>query len=205
MDQPLALEQFLEAHAEARERKQGIETRSTAHSLWRTVRPGSADRPRWAARTVQPAIADCPREHRGPSGQRRGPSVKSHRNNRGDPRTTDRSRGARGLSARHPRTVRQAPADRPPSAANRPKLRPTENQNRDGSKRKASKITKNTGRTLAARTVRQVLADRPPGADRAENARSRKSTPPNHHRISQTVEAMETRVWGLEKGHTRML
>jgi hypothetical protein len=124
-----------------------------------------------ASRTVRPATVDRPRQHRGPSGLPRGPSVKSHRTNRSDPRTTDRPRGARGLSARHPRTVRQAPADRPPSAADRPKLHPTENQIRDGSKRKASKNTKNTGRTLAARTVRQVLADRPPGADRAENAR----------------------------------
>jgi hypothetical protein len=143
-------------------RKGGIETRSTAHSFWRTVRPGSADRPRWAARTVRPATADRPRQHRGPSGLLHGSSVKSHKTNRDAP---------------EPRTVRGEHADCPPGTrgpsalcCDRPKLRPTENQNRDGLKRKASKNTKNTGRTLAARTVCQVLADRLPGADRAENA-----------------------------------
>jgi hypothetical protein len=80
-------------------RKGGIETRSTAHSFWRTVRPGSADRPRWAARTVRPATADRPRQHRGPSGLLRGPSVKSHRTNRDAP---------------EPRTVRGEHADCPP-------------------------------------------------------------------------------------------
>jgi hypothetical protein len=171
-------------------RKRGIEPRSKALSLWRTVRPDRADRPRWAARTVRPGTADCLH----PS---RGPSVKTNRTTSGTPRTTDRPGSTR--------TVRQAPADRPPAAADCAKLRPTENQKHDGSKRKASKNTKNTGRTLPARTVRQHLADCPPGADRAEIARPRKSTPPNHHRISQTVEAVETRVWGLEKSHTRML
>jgi hypothetical protein len=38
-----------------------------------------------------------------------------------------------------------------------------------------------------------------------KTARPRRSTPPNRHRISQTVKAVETRVWGLEKPHTRML
>jgi hypothetical protein len=66
------------------------------------------------------------------------------------------------------RIVRQAPADRPPAAADRPKLRPTKTQNHDESKRKASKNMKNTGRTRAARTVRLDIADRPRGTDRAE-------------------------------------
>jgi hypothetical protein len=56
-------------------------------------------------------------------------------------------------------------------------------------------------------------ADRPPGrrvpsarhGQSRKTARPRTSTPPNHHRISQTVEAVETRVWGLEKRRTRML
>jgi hypothetical protein len=87
-------------------RRRGIEPRSKARSLWRTVRPDRADRPRWAARTVRPATADRPRQHRGPSGLLRGPSVKDTQNQQGRTRTTDRPRGARGLSARHPRTVR---------------------------------------------------------------------------------------------------
>jgi hypothetical protein len=146
---------------EAQERKEGIEPRSKAHRLWRTVRPGGADRPHWPSglsglppRTVRTNTADCP-------ALRRGPSDKTHRTSRDAPRITDRPRGARGLSARHPRTLRPAHADRP-------KLRPTKTQNHDGSKRKASKNTKNTRRTRAARTVRHDNADHPRGTDRAE-------------------------------------
>jgi hypothetical protein len=87
-------------------RKGGIEPRSKAHRLWRTVRPGGADRPHWPRglcnlklRTARANPADRP-------ALRRRPSVKSHRTNRSDPRTTDRPRGARGVSARNPRTVR---------------------------------------------------------------------------------------------------
>jgi hypothetical protein len=65
------------------------------------------------------------------------------------------------MSARHPRTVRPAHADRL-------KLCPTKTQNHDGSKRKASKNTKNTRRTRAAWTVRQDDAERRRGTDRAE-------------------------------------
>jgi hypothetical protein len=172
-------------------RKGGIEPRSKAHSLWRTVRPNRADRPRWAARTVRQGTADCPHPCRGLSSLSRGPSLKSNRTSSCTPRTTDRPRGARGLSARHPRTVR-------PTHADRPKLRPTKTQNHDGSKRKASKNSKNTRRTRAARTVRVERTEQ-------KNARPRRSTPSNHHRISQAVEAVETRVWGLEKRYTRML
>jgi hypothetical protein len=93
-------------HTRKHERRRGIEPRSKARSLWRTVRPDRTDRPRWAARTVRPATADRPRQRRGSSDLPRGPSVKSHRTDRSNPRTTDRPRGTRGLSARHPRTVR---------------------------------------------------------------------------------------------------
>jgi hypothetical protein len=152
-------------------RKGGIEPRSKAHSLWRTVRPGRADRPRWAARTVRQVTGDCPHPCRGLSGLSRGPSVKANKTSSGTPRTTDHPRGARGLSARHPRTVRPAHVDRP-------KLRPTKTQNHDGSKRKASKNTKNTGRTHAARTVCQDDADRPRGTDRAEKRPTSKVNSP---------------------------
>jgi hypothetical protein len=40
-------------------RRRGIEPRSKARSLWRTVRPDRANRPRWAARTVRQGTADC--------------------------------------------------------------------------------------------------------------------------------------------------
>jgi hypothetical protein len=93
--------------------KRGIEPRSKSLSHWRTVRPGSADRTRWAARTVRQGTADCLHPcrglsglNRGPSGLNRGPSVNANRTSSGEPRKTDHPRGARGLSARHPRTVR---------------------------------------------------------------------------------------------------
>jgi hypothetical protein len=90
-----------------------------------------------AARTVRQGIADCPHPCRGPSGLSRGLSEKDTRTSRDAPRITDRPQGARGLSARHPRTVRPAHADRP-------KLRPTKTRNHRGSKAKPSKNTKNT-------------------------------------------------------------
>jgi hypothetical protein len=81
-------------------RKRGIEPRSKALSLRRTVQPDSADRPRWAARTVRPGTADCPHPSRGLSGQSRGPSVKANRTTRSDPRKTDRPPRPGGPSAR---------------------------------------------------------------------------------------------------------
>jgi hypothetical protein len=152
-------------------RKGGIELRSKAHSLWRTVRPDRADRLRWAAPTVRQGTTDCPHPCRGLSGLSYGPSVKTNRTFSGTPRTMERPRGARGLSAMHPRTVR-------PTHADLPKLRPTKTQNHDGSKRKTSKNSKNTGRTCAARTVRQEGTDRPRGTDRAEKRPTSKVNSP---------------------------
>jgi hypothetical protein len=129
----------------------------------RTIRTGLADRPACfrgssarTLRTVWPYAADRPLKHTEPT--------EATREN--------------GPSAGSTRTVRQAPADRPSAAADRPKLRPTKTQNRDGSKRKASKNTKNTGRTRAARTVRQEGADRPRGTDRAEKRPTSKVNSP---------------------------
>jgi hypothetical protein len=124
-----------------------------------------------AARTVRQGTADCPHPCRGLSGLSHGPSVKANRTSSSEPRKTDRPRGACGLSARHLRTVRPVHADRP-------KLRPTKTQSHDGSKRKASKNTKNTRRTGTAQTVRLVLADHPRGADRAENCMTPKVNSP---------------------------
>jgi hypothetical protein len=92
-------------HTRKHERRgEGIEPRSKALSLRRTVRPDRADRPQRAARTVRPGTADCPHPSRGPSSLSRGPSVKSHRTNCSNPRTTDREHadcppGTRGPSA----------------------------------------------------------------------------------------------------------
>jgi hypothetical protein len=129
----------------------------------RTVRTGLADRPACCCgpsmptlRTVRPYAADRPLKHTEPT--------EATREN--------------GPSAGSMRTVRQAPADRLPAAADRPKLRPTKTQNRDGSKRKASKNTKNTGRTRAARNVRQEGTDRPRGTNRAEKRPTSKVNSP---------------------------
>jgi hypothetical protein len=149
----------------------------------RTVRTGHADRPAYyrglsthTPRTVRPGAADRPKNQTEP------------------PETTPNN----GPSVGSTQTVRQAPAERPPSATDCPKLCPMKTQSHDGSKTKPSKNTKNTGRTRSSRTVRASRTEQ-------KTAQPRRSTPPNHHRISQTVEAVETRVWGLEKRHTRML
>jgi hypothetical protein len=164
----------------------------------RTVRPGGADRPHWPRgpsglmpRTVRANTADHP-------ALRRKLSVKSHKTNRSTPRTTDRPRGARGLSARHPRTVR--PLLRTVRNSVQPKLKNATDRNERRARTRRTRDEHERRRPSArrARTVREARTEQ-------KNARPRKSTPPNHHRISQTVGAMETRVWELEKHHTRML
>jgi hypothetical protein len=88
-------------HTRKHERRgKGIEPRSKALSLRRTVRPDRADRPQRAARTVRPGTADCPHPSRGPSGLSRGPSVKPT-----EP----------PVAHHEPRTIRGEHADRPPS------------------------------------------------------------------------------------------
>jgi hypothetical protein len=157
--------------------KGGIEPRSKTRSLWRTVRPDRADRPRWAARTVQPGTADCPHPSRGLSGLSRGPSVKANRTTSGTPRTTDRPRGARRLSARHPRTVRPTPRTVRNSVQPKTKNATDRNERRARTRRTRDEPQLHGPSASTLRTIRQHLADYPPGADRAENARPRKSTP----------------------------
>jgi hypothetical protein len=148
--------------------------------------------------TVRQCTADCPHRYGGPSGLGRGLSVKANRTSSSEPRKTDRPRGARGLSARHPRTVR-------------PLLRTVRNNFQP---KLETKTDRKQSRARTRRT-REEHAPRGPSAGPSwtvrasrtdlKTARPRRSTPPNHHWISQTVEAVETKVWGLEKRHTRML
>jgi hypothetical protein len=140
-----------------------------------------------ATRTVHQGTADRPHGYVEPSSLSRRLSVKANRTSSSEPRKTDRPRGARGLSARHPRTVRAAVADCP-------KPLPTKARNQNRSKAKPSKNTKNMRRTQHPRTVRQPHADCLRLTDKARTARPRRSTPPTHHRMSQMVEAVETRV-----------
>jgi hypothetical protein len=131
--------------------------------------------------------------------------TRKHEKGRGESNQEAKHTGSGGPSGQEGRTVRVGPG---PSATEARTVREpaaTKTKSQTGSKRNEARTRRTPRRTGAARIVRLVLADRPPGADRAENARPRKSTSPNHHRISQTVEAMETRVWGLQKHHTRML
>jgi hypothetical protein len=159
-------------HTRKHERRRKESNQRTKHSgsggpsgqEGRTVRTGHADCPaccrRLSAptpRTVRPLAADCSKKQTEP------------------PETTPNNAPSEGST----RTVRQAPADRPPSAADCPKPLPTKARNQNGSKAKPSKNTKNMRRTLCSRTVRQALADHPPGTNRTENCSTPKVNTPN--------------------------
>jgi hypothetical protein len=119
----------------------------------RTVWPALSAHPPW---TVRPCAVDHPKKLTEP------------------PETTPNN----GPSTGSTRTVRQAPADRPPAAADCPKPCPTKTQSHDGSKAKLRKNTKNTGRTHSSRTVRRFLADCPHLTDRPENSPTSKVISP---------------------------
>jgi hypothetical protein len=142
----------------------------------RTVRKGHADRPAGS----------------------HGPSVKDNRTTRTDPRKMDRPRRPGGPSARVP--------DRPllklgPSAnrlQRKPKTKPDRKQRRARTRRTREEHCARGPSARPSRTVRQARTE-------VKTPRPRKSTLPIHKRISQTVEAVETRVWGYEKRQPRML
>jgi hypothetical protein len=130
----------------------------------RTVRSSHTHRPACChglsaptPRTIRPCVANRPKKRPEP------------------PETTLNNR----LSTGSRRTVRRAPTDRPPAAADYLKPFPTKTQNQNGSKAKPSKNTKSTRRTLCALTVRQALADDPPGTSRTENCSMPKVNTPN--------------------------
>jgi hypothetical protein len=154
-----------------------------------------------AARTVRQGTADFPHPCRELSSLSRGPSVKANRTTRTDLRKTDRPRrpgrpSARAMERpRGPRTVRYRSSDRLQTGGN-------ENLKQNRINNEVNKNMKNARRTGSSRTVRRPLADRPRHTDRTENSPTSKV---NLKRVSQTVEVVETRVWGLEKRHTRML
>jgi hypothetical protein len=186
-------------HTRKHERKgRAIEPRSKAARHWRTVRPGGADGPHWSRgqsgqvpRTVRPGAADSPAKSR-------GQSVKATRTTRDEPGKTDCLRGPGGPSAPGP--------DRPllklgPSAnrlQQKPKTKPDRKRRRVRTRRTREE---HSTRGLSARHTRTVRASR----TEARTAQPRGSTPPTHHRISQMVEAEETRVWGQDMRQTRML
>jgi hypothetical protein len=151
-----------------------------------------------ATRTVRQCTADCPHRYGEPSGQGRGLSVKANRTSSIEPRKMDRPRGARGLSARHPRTVR--PLLRTVRNHFQPKLETKTDRKRSRARTWRTREEHCTRGPSAwpSRTVRQARTE-------LKTARPRKSTLPIHHRISQTIESVETRVWGHVKRQPRML
>jgi hypothetical protein len=145
-----------------------------------------------ATRTVRQCAADCPHRYGGPSGLGRGLSVKANRTSSREPQKTDRPRGARGLSARHPRTVR--PLLRTVRDHFQPKLetKTDRKRSRERTRRTCEEHCACGPSARPSRTVHQARTE-------LKTARPRKSTLSIHHRISQTVEAVETRVWGHVK------
>jgi hypothetical protein len=136
--------------------------------------------------------------HADPPAGSQGPSVKDNRTTRTDPKKTDCPRRPGGSSARVP--------DRPllklgPSAnrlQRKPKTQPDRKQRSARTRRTREEHAARGLSTTASRTVRAARTEQ-------KTARPRGSTLPIHHRISQTVEAVETRVWGHEKRQPRML
>jgi hypothetical protein len=198
MDQPLALG-TIPLSTRGSTRKEGRNRTKKQSSQALADRPTRRGGPSTlASRTVRPDAADRPRQPCGLSGPTPRTVRKSTQNQQRCTRITDRPRGARGLSARHPRTVR--PLLRTVRNSVQPKLKIMADRNarRARTRRPPDEQDLRGPSADPRRNVRPLRTEQ-------KNARPRRSTLPNHHRISQTVEAVETRVWGLEKRHTRML
>jgi hypothetical protein len=186
-------------HTRKHKRKErGIELRSKAARHWRTVPPGGADCPHRSRRqsgqeprTVRPGDTDSP-------ARSCGQSVKANITTRDEPGKTDCPRGPGGLSAPDP----NRPLLNLGPSANRlqqkPKTKPDQKRRRARTRRTREE---HCTHGLSARDTRTIHALQ----TEAKTARPHGSTPPTHHRISQMVEAEETRVWGQDMHQTRML
>jgi hypothetical protein len=150
--------------------------RGPSGSLPRTVREGSSDCPAWAA--------DCPLMPTEPLVA--NTEKRTVRGEHADcpPGTRGPSARCCGLSETTSNQKLETKTDRKRSRARTQRTR--EEHCAHGPSARPS------------RTVRQARTE-------LKTARPRKSTLPIHHRISQTVEAVETRVWGHEKRQPRML
>jgi hypothetical protein len=186
-------------HTRKHERRNGgIEPKSKAARLWRTVRPGgadclhgprgpSADVPRTVrtGTTARPAwAADCPLK---PT----EPPVANHEKRTVRGEHADCPPGTRGLSAPLLRTIRNLFQPRLETKTDRKRSRARTRRTRD-------ELCPCGPSTTSSRTIRPTWTD-------LETARPRRSTPPIYHRISQMVEDVETRVWGHDKRQPRML
>jgi hypothetical protein len=186
-------------HTRKHERKVGgIEPRNKAARLWRTVRPDGADCPQIPRRQSGQVPRTVRKDHADRPARSHGPFVKANRTTRTDPRKTDRPRRPGGPSARVP--------DRPllklgPSAnwlQRKPKTKPDQMEANQEHEEHHDELPGCGSSTTPSRTVHALRTEQ-------KTARPRRSTPPIHHRISQTVEAVKTRVWGHEKRQPRML
>jgi hypothetical protein len=134
----------------------------------------------------------------------------------------DRPACCRGLSAPTPRTVRPCAADCPKKQTEPPETTPNNGPSmgstrtvRNLPQRKLKATTDRSQRRARTRRTREEHACRGLSATSSRTvlalrtelkpARPRGSTPPIHHRISQTVEAVETKVWGHDMRQPRML
>jgi hypothetical protein len=172
----------------------------------RAKQPGSGGLSGQVGQTVHTYRMDCPAGYRGlsaPVPRTVRPRAADHPLNPTEPPVvnpekwivrgehTDCPPGTRGLSARHTRTVRNLVQRKLKATMDRKKSRARTRRTHD-----EHCVRGPTARPL--RTVREARTE-------LKTARPRKSTLPIRHRISQTVEAIETRIWGHEKRQPRML
>jgi hypothetical protein len=198
MDQPLVLGTIPwstrgSTRKEGRNRTKKQSTQALADRPARRGGPSAL-----ATQTVRPAATDRLHPHRGMSGPTPRTVWKSNQNLQRWPWITDRPQGARGLSARHPQTVRPLPWTVRNHFQQKLKNKTDRKRSQARTRRTREEHAPRGPSAGPSRTFRSTRTEQ-------KTARPRRSTPPNHHRISQTVEAVETRVWGLEKRHTRML
>jgi hypothetical protein len=112
-----------------------------------------------ATRTVRQCTADSPHRYGGPSGLGRGLSIKTNRTTRSEPRKTDRPRGARGLSARHPRTVRPLLRTIRNSVQPKLKIATDRNERRARTRRTPDEHVRHGPSAWTLRTVREARTE----------------------------------------------
>jgi hypothetical protein len=152
--------------------------RSRKESNQGTKLPASGGLSGQAGRTVRKGRADCPVGYRGLSAPLPRTIRPESRIVRGE--HANCPPGTRGPSAQHTRTVRNFAQSKLENTADRKRSRARTRRTRDEHARCGPSAR-------STQTVREARTEQ-------KTARPRRSTPPIHHRISQTVEAVETRV-----------
>jgi hypothetical protein len=127
-----------------------------------------------------------------------GPPVKDNRTTRTDRRKMDRPRRPGGPSARVPDRLLLKLGPSANRLQRKLKTKTDRKRSQARTRRTRDKLHPRGPSANISRTV-------PPPRTDPETARPRRSTPPIHHRISQMVEAVETRVWGQVKRRTMIL